>query len=204
MVAPAAERNAEALCDLLRRHAPPWGEALEIASGTGQHIAVFAERFPNLSWHPSDIAEDRLASIAAYVRDARLANLAPPTRLNATVPGWHRTQRPKDLVLLINLLHLISASEAETLISEAAQCLNAEGRLILYGPFKREGELTSEGDRRFDAALRESDPAIGYKNDAHVRDSLAACGLTCIETVAMPANNLAFVARRDAGVHPVR
>jgi cyclopropane fatty-acyl-phospholipid synthase-like methyltransferase len=199
MVAPAATRNAEAICDLLLRHAPVAGEALEIASGTGQHIAHFAKRFPNLTWHPTEIAPERLASIAAYAAEAGLSNLQAPTRLDATTPGWHRTQGQKDLVIVINLLHLISTPEAHILIGEAARCLTAQGRLILYGPFKRDGALTSDGDRRFDAELRKTDPEIGYKNDTEIREKLAACGLERIETVEMPANNLAMVASRADG-----
>ena len=194
--APAAERNADALCDMLRTHAPIRGSALEIASGTGQHVVAFAAALPDLHWHPTEIDQARRASIDAYVADARLPNVAPASALDATAPGWGKTQPPRDLIVLINLLHLISMSETATLIHEASTALAPNGTLILYGPFKRGGTLTSDGDATFDADLRSTDPDIGYKDDLDIIRLLGDAGLINRGTVAMSANNLAFIARK--------
>ena len=70
------------------------------------------------------------------------------------------------------------------------------GTLVIYGPFKRDGQLTSDGDQRFDAELRGADPQIGYKDDTQVAEALARAGLSLAEMVDMPANNLALVATR--------
>ena len=194
LVAPAASRNAAALGDLLARVAPARGRALELASGTGQHAAAFAARFPALSWQPTEIDPERRASIDAYCAD--LPNVAPALELDATRPGWSADHAGQDLILLVNLLHLISAPEARTLMAEAASALAPGGLLVIYGPFMRAGELTSEGDRRFHAALRAQDPAIGYKNDLEVLDLGVAQGLEVVDTVEMPANNLSLVWQR--------
>lgn len=194
MVAPAASRNAEVLCDLLARVAPHTGRALELASGTGQHVAVFAHRLPDLHWQPSEIEPDRRASIDAYAEG--FDNIAPAVELNATQPGWHSKYGAYDLIVLINLLHLISWLEVETLVSEAALALGSGGRLVLYGPFKRAGELTSTGDQNFHAALTQQDPEIGYKNDADMLALLQRSNLIVVERVEMPANNLALVAQK--------
>ncbi|SDX62987.1 Protein of unknown function [Ruegeria halocynthiae] len=195
LIAPAASRNAAVLCDLLERTAPPSGRALELASGTGQHISGFARRMPGLHWQPSEVTVERRASIDAYTRD--LPNISSAVHLNATAPDWHKTIARQDLVVLINLLHLISLPEAETLIAEAAYVLNANGRLVLYGPFKRDGRLTSDGDQRFHDALVQKDSEIGYKDDAQILAVLKDHALEPIEVVEMPANNLAFVAQKS-------
>ncbi|MEX0278217.1 MAG: DUF938 domain-containing protein [Ruegeria sp.] len=196
LVAPAASRNADALCDLLARFAPTKGRALELASGTGQHVAAFAQRLPDLKWQPSEIDSERRASIDAYAQG--LANVSNAVDLNATVEGWHAAIGGQDLVVLINLLHLISWGEVQTLVREAAQALHPNGCLILYGPFMRDGQLTSEGDRRFHDALIQQDAGIGYKNDADMLDLLHNSGLDVVEVAEMPANNLAFVAKKPA------
>lgn len=102
---------------------------------------------------------------------------------------------PFDLIHLGNLLHLISQPAARTLLSEAAKALAPSGTLTLYGPFMRAGRLTSDGDAKFDVELRAADPAIGYKDDTWINEVLTSAGL--ILTIRdMPANNLAFVAKR--------
>lgn len=195
MHAPAAARNAAALSELISRHAPMSGNALEIASGTGQHIVQFAKKMPRLNWHPSEVDPDRMASISAYRSDQGSDNLFPPVTLNATDEGWGTRSGPWDLIVLINLLHLISTPKAKTVIVEAVSALRSGGRFLLYGPFMRSGSLTSDGDARFHAQLNAADPQVGYKNDADVHAWLTEAGVTDISTEEMPANNLAFIAR---------
>ena len=100
------------------------------------------------------------------------------------------------MIVLLNLLHLISEAEVRTVITEAAQALRPQGVLVLYGPFKREGRLTSEGDVRFHDQLRTADPAIGYKDTLDMRRWLGDAGLRAVQTIEMPANNLACVSRK--------
>ncbi len=195
--APSAARNAADLCATVQSFAPSSGHALEIASGTGQHIVTFAAAMPNIHWQPSEVETSRLASIKAYSAESGLTNIAAPITLNATQSGWGKTTPPKDLITLANLLHLISATEAEILIVEAAKALAPEGKLFLYGPFKRAGKLISEGDERFDASLREFDSETGYKDDIWVKTVAIKAGLTLVQAVEMPANNLALIFQKE-------
>lgn len=194
--APAAERNAEVLCALVAAHAPDGGKALEIASGTGQHVIAFARALPELIWQPSDVDAARIASINAYAAEAALGNVAAARLLDATRRGWHAAYGPNDLIVLVNLLHLIPEPEARTVVTEALHALNTRGRFILYGPFMRSGALTSAGDARFHEQLTNANPAIGYKNDALIEDWLWQAGASSVERAEMPANNLAFIATR--------
>ena len=195
MFAPSADRNSADICELIQSLVSPKTHALEIASGTGQHISALATAMPDVHWHPTDVDSARLASISAYTQELGLTNIAGPIFLDATAAGWGASMPAVDLVLLTNLLHLISAGECRTLILEAAQALSPGGTLMLYGPFKRSGVLTSDGDARFDADLRASDPNIGYKDDLDMRTWLSDAGFARVAVNQMPANNLAFVAR---------
>ena len=171
------------------------GTALELASGTGQHITAFARAMPGLDWQPSELDPDRIASIAAYMTEAGLTNVHLPVPLDACQPGWGAEQA-NDLIFLVNLLHLIRVHEVRTLLHEAAQALRPGGVFMAYGPFMRGGQLTSEGDRQFHARLVSADPSIGYKDVSEMRVWLHEAGLSLAEIVEMPANNLAMIARR--------
>ncbi|MEX0319423.1 MAG: DUF938 domain-containing protein [Ruegeria sp.] len=194
LIAPAASRNADVLCDLLAQVAPQDGRALELASGTGQHVAAFAARLPGLLWQPTEVVAERITSIDAYAQG--IPNILPTHTLDALHPGWSTEHTGYDLIVLINLLHLISLPETETLITETARALAPGGRFVLYGPFMRSGELTSEGDKRFHAALTMQDPEIGYKDDFDMIELMQAAGLEMAEVIEMPANNLALIAAK--------
>ncbi|MRU14526.1 DUF938 domain-containing protein [Roseovarius sp. A21] len=196
LYAPSSERNAAPILALLKHHGPTEGRALELAAGTGQHAATFAAALPGLHWHPTEIDPTRRQSIDSWAKTVTAPNLQPAIELDATAPGWGAKHTGQDLILLVNLLHLISTPEARTLITESAQALAPGGRLILYGPFLRDAEATSEGDAQFHASLTAQDPEIGYKDDFDVIDWLHEAWLELVDVVEMPANNLAFVAKR--------
>lgn len=193
LFAPSAARNSKDLCDLVASNVPATGQALEIASGTGQHIVALAKAMPAIQWQPSEVDPVRLRSIEAYLLEGALSNVSTPIALNATQSGWGGSIAPKDLILVTNLLHLISEREVTTFLEESAYALTEGGRLFLYGPFKRDGELTSEGDAKFDADIRASDPEIGYKDDRWVQAASKKVGLSLFDTHEMPANNLVFI-----------
>ena len=196
MFAPSAARNVMDIAALVADFAPAAGKALELASGTGEHIVIFAHRMPGLTWQPTDIDAARRASVDAHAAVAGLGNLRPALALDVTASGWGQTNQGQDLIVLVNLLHLISVDEAKTVIAEAAQALAPGGVFIFYGPFLRDGKTTSEGDATFNASLIAQDPAIGYKDDWDVIEWVQANWLDLVLVVEMPANNMAFVTRR--------
>lgn len=61
--AAAAERNKEPILAVLwasvntERHL----QALEISSGTGQHVTHFAQALPNIIWQPSEYDQQSMA-----------------------------------------------------------------------------------------------------------------------------------------------
>lgn len=191
MHAPAAERNREAILNVLLPKLPRRGDVLEIASGTGQHIAALAVHRPDLDFHPSDPDPTRRASIDAHCRS--LPNVAAAGDIDAGQPGWAIADAA-DMVLVINLLHLISDAEMSVLLDEAVQALAPGGLLAIYGPFLRAGVATSPGDVAFDADLRRQDAAIGLKDVDVVHTVLTVLDLR-VEVVDMPANNLMVLGR---------
>jgi hypothetical protein len=194
---PAAARNSAQIIELVCNYTPVNGNALEIASGTGQHIVELAAAVPSLVWQPSDIDETRLNSISSRSLEKQLPNLLPPIRLDVTDKGWSALCPNQDFILLVNLLHLVSATEVRAIISGISQSLAEDGRCVIYGPFMRNGVLSSSGDKVFHQSLMEADPDIGYKDDAWMFDLFSRQSLKIIRTLEMPANNLAFVMEKD-------
>ena len=193
--APSAIRNQDAILDVLRAEAPATGKLLEIASGSGQHAAAGARALPGLIWQPSDANPDNLISITAWRAHDPRPNLRPPIVLDAASPGWSKTWSAQDILLIINLLHLIPADMATQVFAQSAQALAIGGKLMIYGPFLRDDKTTSDGDAAFDASLRAQDATIGYKDLAWVGAQFAGLGLS-MRVIQMPANNLMLVGLR--------
>lgn len=197
LYAPSAARNAEAITSVaLDITLKQEGSALELASGTGQHVVALAAALPHLHWLPSDVDPERRDSINAYAQQAGLANIAAAANLDATTAGWGDTHKGQNFILLVNLLHLVSTPEARTLIAEAAIALAKNGSLMIYGPFMRDQDLISEGDATFHASLQAQDPEIGYKSDFDIVEWGQNAGLDFVDMIEMPANNLAIVMRK--------
>lgn len=196
-IAPAASRNAGPIGTVLAQVLPSSGQALELASGSGQHVAEWAARFPGLIWRPSDGDAGNLASIRAWADHAARPNLLAPQVIDACAPGWAAEIAGRfDLVLVVNLLHLVAEPGARILLEQAAQALTPGGLLAVYGPFLRAGRTTSDGDTRFDAEIRARDPRLGYKDAGQVQAWMTAAGLVPRVALDMPANNLFLLADR--------
>ena len=194
--APSAARNAAPIVELVRKTAIKSGKALEIASGTGQHIVQLASALPHISWQPSEVDAARIKSIRCWSDDQYLANLKPPCLLDATAEGWAGEHHGQDLIILVNLLHLISIKETKILVKEMSKALASNGLSIIYGPFMRSGKLMSENDVEFHNSLKSTDPDLGYKNDVDMLNLFGEAELIHLSTENMPANNLAFILQK--------
>ncbi|KHJ98884.1 hypothetical protein OESDEN_01123 [Oesophagostomum dentatum] len=73
--AAAAERNAIPIANVLSMYLLDNMKLLEISSGTGQHIIKFAEKFPGVTFQPSEIDARSLHSIVAYIDHHRAAGV---------------------------------------------------------------------------------------------------------------------------------
>ena len=194
---PAAERNKEPILGVLARVLPSRGLVLEIASGTGQHVMHFAAALPGLSWQPSDPDAELRASIALRVQEERRPNVKGPIDVDVTRLPW--PLQAADAVVAINMIHVAPWSATLALFEGAKALLAAQGVLFLYGPYRRFGGHTSEGNAQFDHDLRAQNPEWGLRDLEAVSDIATGAGFTLEETVPMPANNFSLVFRRREG-----
>lgn len=196
--APAAERNKDAILDLLGQVLPEHGLVLEIASGTGQHAVHFAAALTALSWQPSDPDPGYRESIAAYVSASGLENVAAPIALDTREPRWPIDRA--DAVVCINMIHIAPWAAAEGLVRGAAGLLSEGRPLVLYGPFMRGGQHTAPSNAEFDVSLKRRDAEWGVRDLDDVTALAQRHGFELERVVAMPANNLTVVFRRRAVV----
>lgn len=192
--APAAERNREAILEVLRGVLPARGLVLEVASGSGQHAVAFAKEFPALEWQPTDADPAAIASIARYRFDAGLPNLKPPLSLDAAGESWPLAHA--DAVVCINMLHISPWAASVGLFRGAARLLAPGTPLVLYGPFVVDGSFVAESNVAFDAELRERDPRWGLREVREVERAASEAGFSLEALVPRPANNHVLVFRR--------
>ena len=194
--APACDRNRDAILAVLRSRFADRSHVLEIGSGTGQHAVHFAAAMPQLVWQASDVAEN-LPGIRAWLDEARLANTPPPLALDVLQSPWPAIAA--DAVFTANSLHIMGWDAVQAFFRGVGQVLAdaTGGVLVAYGPFKYEGDYTSDSNRDFDGWLKARDPRSGIR-DFEALDALAAAaGLGLADDVAMPANNRCLVWRRN-------
>ncbi len=198
-----------------RNHAAIWavlekflrgktGDVAEAGSGTGQHVVCFARQAPDVTWWPSDLNDNHLRSIAAWIAHENLGNVRPPLRIDLSDPEWCAEMQdgrgPGALlaVFCANVVHIAPWRVAEGLIAGAARYLRPDGRLFLYGPFKRDGKHTALSNAVFDASLRDNDPEWGVRDVQEMTVLAQRYGLTLTEIIGMPANNLILAFERGA------
>jgi hypothetical protein len=189
--APATLRNREAIAEVLIEELPVTGLVLEIASGSGEHIAHFAREFPGHEWQPSDPDAEARASIAAWSKG--LANVRAPLAIDATASDWPIARA--DAVLCANMVHISPWEATLGLLAGAARVLVKGAPLIIYGPFRQADVPLAPSNAAFDESLKARDPRWGLRDVTAVRD--AAQGLILARIAEMSANNLTLVFRRN-------
>ncbi len=202
--APAFHRNHQPIWAVLEKFLDgKSGDVLEAGSGTGQHVVDFARLSPGITWWPSDFNDAHLKSISAWRAYARLPNVRPPLRIDLSDPAlcseMHDCSGPGRLlaVFCANVIHIAPWRVAEGLFAGAARYLRADGRLLLYGPFKRDGKHTALSNAVFDTSLRDNNPEWGVRDIAEVRALAESVELDLIEIAELPANNLVLTFARS-------
>lgn len=193
---PSAERNKQPLLEVLQQHLPAQGHALEIASGTGQHVVWFARHMPAWSWLPTEVHRGALYNIAVRVAQADLSNVYDPEPLDVRTRPWfaHDDTPPRfDLIFCANLLHIAPWEACTALLQGAARHLAPGGVLVTYGPYFENGVSAAPTNVEFDHSLRAHDASWGIRVRENVEQEARLAGLRLRARHAMPSNNLTLV-----------
>lgn len=192
---PAARRNRDPLLQVLRARLTPASCVLEIASGSGEHIVHFAHALPEHRFIPSDASPQAVTSITDWrnvlyqiMPDARLQ---APLTLDVHQHPWPVGDTQFDAILCFNMIHIAPWQATLDLLAGAARHLEADGWLLLYGPFRRHGAHSAESNAAFEQRLKARDVRWGIRDlEGELLPAAAAAGLRLEEIIDMPANNL--------------
>ena len=191
---PSAARNCGPIREVLTRVLPKKGIALEIGSGTGEHVISFAKALPGLVWLPSDPDSASRASIKAWSATEGLANVRAPVAIDVREGVWGvEDDAPFDAMISLNMVHIAPWEAALGLLAGAGRLLRPDGVLVFYGPFMLGGIHTSASNAAFDADLKRRDPRWGVRDVDDLVGEAAPHGLELLEIVEMPVNNLSLV-----------
>ena len=192
---PAALRNRGPIAELLRPVLPQSGTVLELASGSGEHVIHFAGLFENLVWQPSDPSPEARVSIEHWVKAGSLNNVLPPLDIDASSHSWPVERA--DAMIAINMIHISPWPATQGLLAGAGRLLPSGAPLILYGPYRRDGQPLVPSNIEFDASLQARNPEWGIRLLEDVASLAEQSGLSLTSVTESPANNLGVVFTRQ-------
>jgi len=186
----ACENNKQPILEVISSYFKAGDRVLEIGSDTAQHALYFCEQLPELSWIPSEIPEN-METLKAGLAGEELSNLAPPETLDVTQKNWPVSGL--DGLFSANCLHIMPAAFNVDFFRGACEVLKQDAILCVYGPFKYQGEFTSESNAGFDLWLKERNPLSGIRNFETINQLAIENGFELQEDRAMPANNQCLI-----------
>jgi hypothetical protein len=189
---PAAERNTPPILEFFKEHLKESsGHFLEIGFGTGQHAFAFSKAYPSMTFYTSDQLPYHYHLNKRIEVLGRPKNLKGPYELIAKVDKVkHNLEEQKfNTIFSANTLHIMSWPEAVSLLNFLPSLLEKGGQLFFYGPFKFEGEFTSESNQSFDLSLKSQAEHMGIRDYEKIYEILGEKGVIGNLVTQMPANN---------------
>jgi cyclopropane fatty-acyl-phospholipid synthase-like methyltransferase len=191
----AADRNKDAILEVLKEYIQDDKRLLEIGSGSAQHAVHFASHFHEVAWVTSDVIENHPA-IQARLKDAHIKNLHGPEKLKVGVDDF--PQGAFNYVFTANTLHIMTWKENKSLFKLLSKRLREGSMVFIYGPFNYGGDFTSPSNKEFDDFLKTQNVKSGIRNFEDVEKIMTAGGFKLVKDHEMPANNRLLVFRRLA------
>lgn len=189
----ACENNKQPILDILTTVFSGSQHVLEIGSGTGQHAVYFAPHLQHLHWQTSDLPHNH-QGINAWLDESDSENIGRPIVIDLD-NDWPKSQQlmQVDGVYTANTLHIISWPLVVKFFAGIAKNIASTATVCIYGPFKYQGEFTSESNASFDIRLKERDLNSGIRDIEAILSLADSADLNLLKDHDMPANNRLLV-----------
>lgn len=190
----ACERNKEPILEVLQGTFKASTDVLEVGSGTGQHAVYFGHYLPHLEWQTSELAEN-IDGVQERLQQEGSNNVKPPLTLDVSQHPWPINDI--NAIFTANTLHIMSWENVIHFFQGVGNTLKSNGTLCIYGPFRYQGDYTSESNAHFDQYLKSRDSLSGIRDFEAVNQLAENQGLGFIKDYPMPANNQILVWKRS-------
>jgi len=194
---PSVLRNREPILNILRQYFLPGtkGRLFEVGSGTGEHAVFFADHFKDITWVVSDVLENHKI-LKSRIDNSGCINVQGPKLFKVGESDFPKI--PLDYVFTANTLHIMSWKEDKTLLKLLGKRLREGALVFFYGPFKYNGQFTSESNAEFDEWLKGRNASSGVRNVEDIQNLMEKQGFKILKDHEMPANNRLLVYERLA------
>ncbi len=193
----ACENNKRPILTILSSALAHTTKVLEIGSGTGQHAAFFGQHLDHLTWQTSDLVINH-AGINAWLAETPADNVKAPLAIDLNEPNAiAQYQLNFDAIYTANTLHIISWPLVVKFFQAIAKNLPSKGIVCIYGPFKYNGEFTSDSNADFDLRLKDRDINSGIRDFEAILQLAQESGLSLIDDHKMPANNQLLIFKKQ-------
>lgn len=208
LIYPSASRNQDPILQVLKRfiicdvdsiedeESPLF---LEIAAGSGQHLAHFAPHFPGVRFQPTEVDDSLLGSITYYAENCPSKNILPPKLIDISqkLSFYGYEENSVDYMYNCNMIHISPYSCTIGLFENAGNYLKPDALMITYGPYSKDGVIMPDSNVQFDASLRARNPAWGLRDIADLIKLAEKNNLSLMDTVEMPSNNKTLVWKKN-------
>ncbi len=192
----ACERNKEPILSVLKKYVLSNRKLLEIGHGTGQH-AMYLSQELQVRWFASDLPNN---NIILKNRLAQTNNPYLEEVFSLTIgekPLDEQTNQKYDYLFTANTFHIMSEDLVRIFCEQAQSVLKKSAYLFIYGPFKFNGQFTSESNTKFDQILKSKNPLMGIRDFEYIKNLFAANHLSFVGLEQLPANNQLLIFQRN-------
>lgn len=198
----AFERNHGPITQVLGEVLPVGARVLEVGSGPGEHAAHMCGVLEQVQWwQPSENASEmdmRRGSVEAWRTTEGGSSMQSLVCVDLLDAQWWTGHDfgQLDVLVSINVAHIVAWEGTVNLMRGASALLNAGGLVYFYGPWRHPERPFEPSNQAFDVRLRDKIEGAGIRSIDVLTQIAEPLGFELWRDVEMPSNNRSLVWRK--------